>query len=337
MKVSYTEQEMFKSKEVCQSFDLNKTKLLAEKIGTKRIIFSGMGSSLIFPGKQAKHRSLLYNLANRVEVYFASDFLQYTDFSDTFLFLCSNSGNTKEVLLLLEHAKAHGAICVGITAIQDSPLAKRCDEVFLLSGGLEKGVAATKSVIEQALICDSLIFHLAQQQGKEINFEELHRKLRETGEIIARNVELLLGKKLLSGLAQSPQYFFVGLDTGVAEELTLKAIEIIRKPTIFYPDTHILHGPAETINQGSLVMVNPSQFTLFLSNFKDFGKRTSLHIFCLGESLGIDYLQIESTKLFENYCFLAGGWALLRNLANHLKIDIDSPQKISKVGVPFRT
>jgi len=331
MILSHTEHEMLETKEIFQNFDLAKTKLLAEKIGTKRVIFSGMGSSLIFPGKQAKHRALSYNLQNRVEVYFSSDLLQYTDFSGTFLFLCSNSGNTKEVLLLLKHAKAQGAICIGITTVSDSPLAKQCDEIILLSGGFEKGVAATKSVVEQALIYDSLIFHLAKQQGKNVDIRKLQRELKNTGEILIQNIELPMGKGFIKAIVEYPQYFFVGLDTGVAEELTLKMIEMARKSAFFYPDTFILHGPAEAIDQGIMIIVDPNQFNVFAADFEEFSKKTSTRIIRLGDR---DIL-FTSNKTFKNYCLLAGGWGLLRNIANYSHIDIDSPQKISKIGVPY--
>ena len=58
MNLSFTEQEMLESKAVMLNFDFNTTYNLAQKIGNSRIIFTGMGSSLIFPGKQAKNRAL---------------------------------------------------------------------------------------------------------------------------------------------------------------------------------------------------------------------------------------------------------------------------------------
>lgn len=268
-----------------------------------------------------------------MEAFLSSDLLQYADFSNTFLFLASNSGKTKEVLLLLEHAKKHGAACIGITANVDSPLAQQCHETIFLTSQFEKGIAATKSVIEQALIYDSLIFHLAELQKKSVDFQQIKRDLKDTGEKIAQNAELLIDVKLLSVIAESPCYFFAGLETGVAEELALKMLELVRKPAVFYPDTLILHGPAEAIDQGTVVIVDPNQFELFASNFKEFSKKTSTRIIGLGNG----DISLAINKIFQNYCLLAGGWGLLRNIANYLHIDVDSPQKISKVGVPFET
>src|SRR3989344_6929258 len=237
MELSFTEQEMLETEQVCLQFDFNQTSDLASKIGTSRIIFTGMGSSLIFPGKHAKNRAMKLNIANKVEAYFASDLFQYEDFSDTYVFLCSNSGKTKEVILLLEDIKSKGAKCVAITAVPDSILAQRSDEKIILTCGFEKGVAATKSVIEQALVYDSLIYHLAKIQGRDIDFELLKSGLKQTALAIKNNINLRVEDLLLKKLATSKNYYVVGLDNGMAEEITLKSYEIARKIALFYPDT----------------------------------------------------------------------------------------------------
>ena len=82
MNLSHTEQEMLETEKVCLNFDFSITADIAKKIGESRIIFTGMGSSLIFPGKHAKNRALKFNISNKVESYFASDLFQYEDFLD---------------------------------------------------------------------------------------------------------------------------------------------------------------------------------------------------------------------------------------------------------------
>lgn len=333
MILSETEKEMLQSEAVCKNFDFNLTKKLAEKIGTKRIIFTGMGSSLIFPAKQAKNHALKFNLINKVEAYFASDLFQYHDFSNTFIFLCSNSGKTKEVILLLEHLKKNGGTSIAITTVKDSLLAQRCEESIILSSGFEKGVAATKSVIEQGLVYDSLIFNLAQQQGHQVNFEALKKDLIETGRKITANINLKLAEATVIKLASFKHYFFVGLDNGVAEEIALKSYEITRKIGLFYPDTHLVHGVEEAITGDAAIIFDPLAFQPYLSDFEKMSKKTNCLL--LGVGSLIPGLNLQLNENFKNYCFLSGGWALLRNIANHLDLDIDHPEKASKVGNPF--
>ncbi len=335
MQLSETEKEMLESERVCANFDFNTTKNLALKIGASRIIFTGAGSSVIFPAKQAKNRALHLGIKNKIEACFASDLFQYTDFSDTFIFLCSNSGKTKEVILLLDHVKKYGGKCIAVTAVADSILSQRCDDKIILTCGFEKGVAATKSVIEQGLVYDSLIFHLAKIQGKKIDFEILKKDLADAGKKISYNVNKKMDAQPVKKLAESKQYFICGLETGVAEEISLKTYEIARKMGIFYPDTHIVHGPEEAIDGGCAIIFEPSKFEKFISDFQRVAVKSNITLVGIDNEPRIEGLNIEINETFRNYCLLSGGWALLRNVANYLQIDIDHPQKATKIGNPF--
>ncbi len=335
MNLSHTEQEMLEAKQVCLNFDFAITKDIAEKIGQSNIIFAGMGSSLIFPGKQAKNRALKLGISNKVEAFFASDLFQYEDFSNTYVFLCSNSGKTKEVILLLDYAQKHGAKCIAVTAVADSILAQRADEKIILTCGFEQGVAATKSVIEQGLVYDSLIFHLAKNQGKDVDFDFLKQELDKTAEILESNVNAKLDAKLLEQLVKENLYYVAGLDNGVAEEIALKSYEIARKMAIFFADTHTVHGPEEGIDNGCVILIEPNYFKEYLSDFQKFVDKTKTTLIGVDQDLLIPGLEIQINDTFRNYCLLAGGWALLRNIGVEMGIDIDHPVKASKVGNPF--
>ncbi len=336
MEQSETVKEMLESRGVCEGFDFSVTKEIAEEIGEKRIIFTGMGSSLLFPGNNAKNRALKLNIRNRVEAYFSSDLMQYTDFSDTVLFLFSNSGKTKEVVLLLEHAKKYGGTCIAVTAVPDSPLGKKADRKILMECGFEKGVAATKSVIEQGLICDSLIFNLAAMQGKEIDFGKLREELKDTGEKIEKNILMDIEPSLLEQLAKEKQFYFVGLETGVAAELSLKLCETTGKMAVYYPDTHIFHGLEEALDKGCAVVIHNPHFSEYADKFEKFQQVTGAMLFGIGSGTGIAGLEIGTNETFENYCLLSGGWALVRNLVGALGRDIDHPKRITKVGNPYK-
>ncbi|HBQ50706.1 hypothetical protein A3B42_00835 [Candidatus Daviesbacteria bacterium RIFCSPLOWO2_01_FULL_38_10] len=335
MNLSFTEQEMLESKQVMLNFDFNITQDIAQKIGNSRIIFTGMGSSLIFPGKQAKNRALKFNLINKVEAYFASDLFQFTDFSNTYVFLCSNSGKTKEVIFLLDHVQKNGGKCIALTAVANSILAQRANEKIVLTCGFEKGVAATKSVIEQGLVYDSLIFHLAKIQGKNVNFDQLKEELNLAAEAVEKNINAKVDEQLLQALVDAQHYFMVGLENGVAEEITLKSYEISRKMALFYPDTHIVHGPEEGIDEGCAIIFDPQSLQDYIPDFEKFAPKTHATLIGVGNDNLIPGLKVELNEAFRNYCLLSGGWGLLRNIAKKMGIDIDHPVKASKVGNPF--
>src|SRR3989338_6384445 len=331
-----TEKEMLESADVIKKFDFGITKNLAKEIGSKRVIFTGMGSSVLFPAKQAKNRAFELNIRNRVEEFFASELLSCKDFSDTFVMLCSNSGMTKETILLQEHIKKMGAKHTAITAVPDSVLAKRCKNKIIMQCGFEKGIAATKSVIEQGLILDSLIFNLAKNQGRKIELEKINKSLASASKNILSNIDAKVPKNMLDALADSHFIYFAGRTTGVADEITLKAHEITRKSAFFYPDTHIVHGIEESIESNPMVLFEPSKFKKFIGDFRGFSKRANCKLFGIDDVEIIGGVKIKSTPYFEDYCLLAGGWGMLRSIAGKLNLNIDKPKKALKVGNPYK-
>ncbi len=337
MALSKTEEEMQDAGRIFNEIYLEKIGDLADEIKDKRIIFIGMGSSVIFPGRNAKERSLKLNIKNKVEVFFASELFALDDFSNTYVFLCSNSGRTKETNLLFDYCKKRGAECIVITAFEDSMLAKKSDKKIILTNSIEGGVAATKSVIEMALLYDLLINILARNQGKDINVNEIGAEMKKIPEIFNENLNYEIGTEILNTMVNSNKIFIVGQDNGLAEEATLKCIEILRKDARFYPDTHIVHGPEEIISENDLVIIiKPNAFKDYLNDFEKVKNNTGCKIICLDENESIfPTVIVKSNRLFENYCYLVSSWNLFRRVANRLKIDIDHPKKISKVGNPL--
>ena len=331
-----TEKEMLESVDIIKRFDFDATESLAKEIGTKRVIFTGMGSSVLFPARQAKSRAFELNINNRVEEFFASDLLSYNDFSGTYVFLCSNSGMTKETILLLEHIKKRKAKYVAVTAVSDSVLAKRCKEKIIMQCGFEKGIAATKSVIEQGLILDSLVLNLAKNQGKKINFGKIKRYANGASKSILWNINASAPNNMIDALAKASSIYFIGRKTGVADEITLKSHEIARKNAFFYPDTHIVHGIEESIESNPIVLFEPSKFKNFINDFRDFSKRIGSNLYGIDSKKMIEGIEIKSTPYFENYCLLAAGWGLLRGIAKKQNINIDKPRKAVKVGNPYK-
>ncbi len=331
-----TEKEMFESAKLIRGFDLNLTKKIAKDIGSRKLIFTGMGSSVLFPANHAKSRALELNIKNSVDVYFASDLLSYNDFSNAYVVLCSNSGKTKETVLLQKHIKKRGAKYLAITALPDSILAKSCKEKIIMQGGFEKGVAATKSVVEQALILDSLIFHLAKNQGKKVDIKKITSHLADASECISSNIDIDVPDNMLNAIAGSSSMYIVGRATGVGDEIALKAHEITRKEAFFYPDTHIVHGIEESIGSNPIILFEPIKFRNFIGDFKRFSKRTNCKLFGIGTENIIPGIKVKSAPFFEDYCLLAAGWGLLRAIAKKNNLNIDKPKKIFKVGNPYK-
>ena len=333
-----TEKEMLESAEVFKAFELGETKSLAEKIGEKRIIFAGMGSSILFPGKNAKSRAFELSIKNKVDAFFASELLEYKKFPDTFFILLSNSGMTKETILLLKHLKKTKTKFAAVTAVADSVLAKKSKNKVILGCGFESGVAATKSIMEQALILDSLMFNIAKNQGGKVSFSKVRKSLADASRKILFNINLQLPEFMLEALSKADSLYFAGTNKGFADEIVLKTHEIAGKRAYFYPATHIVHGIEESIKANPIILFEPSKFKPFIQDFKKFSGRTGCSLLGIDakDNSSIDTIKIKSNEFFNNYCLLAGSWGILRNIANELKINMDRPKKAVKVGNPYR-
>lgn len=333
-----TEKEMLEGAEAFRAFDLEETRTLAEEIGGKRVIFAGMGSSILFPAKNAKSRAFALNIKNKIDGFFASELLSCNKFPDAYIVLLSNSGMTKETILLSDHLKKTKTKFAAITAVPDSVLARKSKNKIIMGCGFENGVAATKSVMEQALILDSLIFNIAKNQNIRINAGRLGKSLIDASKKILFNIDIKLPEFIIGPLSKSNSVYFAGRDSGVCDEIALKTHEIARKSACFYPATHIVHGIEESIRANPIILFEPSKFKNFIGDFKNFSGRTGCALSGIDsrDSPGIDTIRIKSNELFNNYCLLAGGWGLLRNVANNLGIDMDKPKKAVKVGNPYR-
>src|SRR5919206_62470 len=73
------------------------------------------------------------------------------DFRDALVVAISQSGESTDTNLVLEQARAAGAVTVGVTNEAESGLARLAEHVILVRAGREQGVAATKTYTGQLL------------------------------------------------------------------------------------------------------------------------------------------------------------------------------------------
>ncbi len=211
--------EMMDAVNVVKTFDPNRTAAVAEKIKKAgRLLLTGGGSSRIFPAKNAVRKALTWGIDTAIFTEGSRQAAQY-DLSKFAVFCASNSGRTKEVVLLAKKLAAGGnANRFGLTANADTPLEKLCTETFVLTCGWEQAVAATKSVVEQALFYESIVRHLSPRPC---------RYQRETfAEAFEAALSVKIDAAIVRAAAEAPTIYFAGYNDGVAEELTLKTNEI---------------------------------------------------------------------------------------------------------------
>ena len=323
--------EMVETAEVVRNFDPSVVEpFLPSLKGIKKILFTGEGSSRIFPAKRALAENRRFPGRHEFFTEGSTQALEY-DLAGTAVFGASNSGKTKELLRLLyqlqkSDAGVNGPI-FGLTANAGTPLTETADLSHVLTCGSEDAVAATKSVVEQALFYQALIW--------ELKNEKLTGFSKAADQILSV-LDLPVDSSLVDKLVKAPRIYFSGRNDGVSEELTLKINEITRKPSAFLEGTYALHGIEEVMNaEDVIILVNP-----FIEEEEMYQKR-------LVEGVGMTVLaiadrptpfptiQIPRGEPFTEYLQLAAGWNLMVEVGIAAGVNLDKPVRARKVGNEF--
>ena len=160
------------------------------------------------------------------------------DYRDALVVAISQSGESTDTNMVLEWARARGAMTLGITNERGSTLARLAEHVWLVRAGRERSVAATKTYTGQML----LLYLLAYALGGRIRLADLER--------LPALVEGALGlEEEVTELAA--RYRFVnravvvgrGLNYANAFEFALKLMETCQVVAERFSSADFLHGP----------------------------------------------------------------------------------------------
>jgi glucosamine--fructose-6-phosphate aminotransferase (isomerizing) len=311
---------------VVASFNAGQTINIAEKIKSKGNLFlTGEGSSRIFPAKNAIRKALTWGLDLHIATDGSRQASQY-DLARFAAFCASNSGRTKEVILLAKKLRSAGSsLCFGLSANKGTILEETCSETFVLTCGWEQAVAATKSVIEQALFYESILRHIGKK-SLTISYAELAGKIESA-------LTMPIDPGIVTAATRASTIYFAGYNDGVAEELTLKTNEITRRKSDYLEGTYAVHGIEEVMNKNDIVfVVDPID--------EEIGKFEEV----LVKGVGLAVVAIANKKTpfptilipdagdMNPYVYLCAGWNLLLEIGLALGINLDKPERARKVG-----
>jgi len=321
--------EMLEVVDVVDRFQPGRTEKAADDIAARgRLMLTGEGSSRLFPAKNAIRKALTWGLDLQIVTDGSRQAATY-DLSRFATFAASNSGQTKEVIKLLQKLKVEGnSSCYGLSAKEDNRLKDFTAETFVLNCGWEEAVAATKSVAEQALFYQSIMSHIAGRDMKS-DSEGLSEKLEHA-------LTTKIDERIIDAAANAGHIYFAGFNDGVSEELTLKTNEITRRVSDYLEGTYAVHGIEEVMDSSDVVFVI-EPFVDELPKFRE--------VLVEGVGLTVIVISTESTDLptimvpdageMNPYVFLATGWNLLVEIGLALGIDLDKPERARKVGNLF--
>lgn len=316
--------EMHETPAIIRDFPVDEASAFLPR--SERVLLSGEGSSRLFPAKYTRYRTLLHAGGPDIDVDGALQAAEY-DVRKHHVYVSSNSGRTAEAVQLLESCRQRQNGPVHTTAVvahDDTPVARMADEVYVLTCGPESAVAATKSVVEQALFFDTVFRSATERTPPETRliseaFEEA--LLQEIpGDIVRRAV-------------QAGVIYFAGRNDGVAEELALKTNEITRVQSSYLEGTYAVHGIEE--------VMSPSDLVVLVHPFPD-QEAKFREVLCDGVGLAViaiasrktsfPTIQVPDIGEYNQYVQLAAGWNLLVSTGLSLGIDIDTPVRARKVG-----
>ncbi|MDR1964057.1 MAG: sugar isomerase [Planctomycetaceae bacterium] len=322
--------EMLRTPEIISHFDFGQTRRIVDSVRlTGRFFLTGEGSSRIFPAKRLIASVLGRGLDLTIATDGARQSLEY-DLSKWTVMGASNSGQTKELITLFQKlATENHARLFGLTANAGTKLTEVSDSV-ILSCGKEEAVAATMSVVEQALVYQSIEVGLA-----DCRCGCTERKT-EAGKLAAEVLAAEYDAGLIQKTAEAPVIYLAGRNNGVAEELALKTNEITRKRSQYLEGTIVVHGIEE--------VMNPEDVVILIEPFEqdaEFYKKN------LVDGVGLTVIAISSTPTlfptilipslarYNEYLQLLAGWNLLVQTGVACGIDIDKPKRARKVGNAF--
>jgi glucosamine--fructose-6-phosphate aminotransferase (isomerizing) len=345
----YLVSEMYDSLDVMFGFDFSRTCRMSQMIcDSGKLLLTGEGSSRIFPAKnflyQLRTNAINLNLQVMTEGCYQS--LEY-DLSDWSVIAASNSGQTGEAVALYKRLRElnHNRNFV-VTANTNTKLSELATETLVLSCGVESAVAATKSVVEQALVYLSILHNIksiannqkpntnnCNEKESADNFESQLREASKLGRLVM-DEEYELG--LVECFVGAETLYFAGRNNGVAEELALKANEITRKRSIYLEGTYLLHGVEEVMSEKDVVvLVDP--FELECGKINDlFVKKHKIPVIAISDfALPFPTIKIPKIKGYDQFIQLFAGWNLLVQAAIHAGINPDKPTRARKIGNKF--
>lgn len=322
--------EMMETPEIIGRFDPS---VAAEACGyvqeTKRLFLTGEGSSRIFPAKNLIYENLRRGSIWSIATDGARQAHEY-QLRDFTVFAASNSGKTKEVIsLFMKLAEENHPRRLGLTANTGVKLEEVSTRCYHLSCGPENAVAATKSVVEQALFYRAL---LAQAEGDDL----LRVSRREAAEAARQVLEMPIDFELVQKVAAAPLIYFAGRNNGVAEELTLKTNEITRKKSDFLEGTYAVHGIEEVMDANE-VMIVIDPFPAEVEKFRQvLVERVGLTIIAIAaEETIFPTIRIPTVPGYDTILQLLAGWNLLVEVGVRMGIDLDKPVRARKIGNEF--
>ena len=322
--------EMLETPAIVENFDFFAARDAAELVRrTGKLFLTGEGSSRIFPAKNMICPVLAAGVPLAVCSEGARQAHEY-QLGDFVVFGASNSGRTKELISLFTQLGHQGHDRrLGLSASSPCTLETVANRCYTLRCGKEDAVAATKSVVEQALFYRSLLVPGETASPMPANQRQAAAAAQEV-------LEAELPPAVVEKIAAAPVVYFAGRNNGVAEELTLKTNEITHKKSDYLEGTYAVHGIEEIMRPNEVVVVVdpfPAEIEKFQTTLVNGVGMTVLAV--AAEETPFPTIRIPRVEGYQTVLELLAGWNILVQVGVALGINLDKAERARKIGNEF--
>ncbi len=163
----------------------------------------------------------------------------------------SQSGESPDIVAVVEEARRQGAPTIAITNAENPPLARAAEDVIHLHAGEEKSIAATKTYTTQLAALALFSARLARDSARERELDALPAAMART---LALEEPLAQNAARWNALERSV-VIGRGYNYATAFEIALKLKELAYLSAEPYSAADFMHGPIASISPGVGVIV----------------------------------------------------------------------------------
>tara|TARA_B110000211_G_scaffold138215_1_gene158012 strand:- start:1139 stop:2935 length:1797 start_codon:yes stop_codon:yes gene_type:complete len=298
------------------------------------IIIIGCGSSLYaseLGEYYFKNTKLFFNVSS----YDAAEFNtgDIPKVGSTCIIMLSQSGETRDVIKVLDLCKNNNILTIGIVNVENSYISLNTDYCIYLHAGREVSVASTKSFTSQLIVLKLLscwFSRLNYKDGLKYDLEKLHSGIFQIITNINNNYQQyisFLDKPSLFVLGKGKYYF-------IAKEAALKIKELTYNHAEGYSGSALKHGAYSLLTDQFpviLIIMDDEYKSLMLSCYEEIKSRNA-YILVITDIVDTDFenkIIIPKNNLSEIYIIIVLQY-LSFYIAKSKNLSIDRPRNLAK-------
>ena len=257
MGTSHLEREILEQPEALRRLLENERVAIEEIAATIRrrapgfVVIAARGTS----DNAARYGQYLFGAANGLPVALATPSLftlyrKPPHLQEALVMAISQSGQSPDIVAVVEEARRQGALTVAITNDAASPLARAAEHVIFLHAGQERSIAATKTYTASLLAVGMLSTALGGDEERRRDLEALPGLVSE---IVAAASEITQAAAEYRDIAACA-VISRGYNYATAFEIALKLKELVYVIAEPYSSADFLHGPMALVERGFPVL-----------------------------------------------------------------------------------